>query len=118
MHRDGDVMLPEDVEVVVATMAGLAPGSYAIFAKTTVVGDVGGADGTRCTLTADGSTDYAETEDKVDRATLSTHALATFGGTGVATLSCLHTGKKNPVARQTKIIAIRIDSVVSSAVTG
>jgi hypothetical protein len=99
-------------------MAGLEPGSYALYGKTTVVGKVGGDDWTRCTLTAGTSTDYAETEDKVDRVTLPTHVLATFAGTGAAALSCLHTGKKEPVARETKIIAIRLDTATREAVQG
>jgi hypothetical protein len=112
------VTLTEDVDVVIATMSGLAPGSYALSAKTTIVGKQGGNDWTRCTLDAGASSDWAETEDKVDRVTMQAAVLATFAGTGTVTYSCLHTGKKDPVARQTKIIAIRIDSVVRTPVTG
>jgi hypothetical protein len=124
VYRDEDQDLPEDVEVTVATMANVDPGAYAVFGKTTVVTLAGGSGGsgayTRCTLDAGGvSTDYAETEPKVHRATLQTHVLATFGGMGTVTLRCLHASDNGThVARQTKIIAVRIDSVSREAVSG
>jgi collagen triple helix repeat protein len=124
VYRDDDQDLPDDVEVTVATMSNVDPGSYAIFAKTTIV-HVAGGDGhdpyTRCTLDAGGgSTDYAESDPhKVDRATLQAEVLATFAGTGTITLRCLRVSDKGTyVARQTKIIAVKIDSVTTEAVSG
>jgi hypothetical protein len=117
VSHDDDQDLPEDVEVVVATMADVQPGSYVVFAKTTVV-QLSGADGgsawTRCTLDTGVDTDYAETEPKVDRATLQTHLVTTLVSPGTITLRCQHVGDHGThVARETKIIAIQVDTATS-----
>jgi hypothetical protein len=115
--HDDDQDLPEDVEVVVATMSSLEPGSYVVFAKTTVVqlsGGDGGHPWTRCTLDTGADTDYAETEARVDRATLQTHLVTTLASPGTITLRCQRAGEDGTyVARETKIIAIRVDTATS-----
>jgi hypothetical protein len=134
VYRDGDQALPDNVEVTVATMSNVAAGSYAVFAKTTVVQTAvsGGAAVnafTRCTLDAGGtSTDYAETELgrgdawEAGRATLQAHVLTTFGSTGTIVLRCRRINNSGSpraaVARQTKIIALALGSITRTAVTG
>jgi hypothetical protein len=117
VFHDDDQDLPEDAEVVVATMADVQPGSYVVFAKTTVVqvtGGDGGSAWTRCTLDTGVDTDYAETEPKVDRATLQTHLVTTLVSPGTITLRCQRVGDQGThVARETKIIAIQVDTATS-----
>jgi hypothetical protein len=115
-------------------MSNVPAGSYAVFAKTTVVQTAvsGGAAVnafTRCTLDAGGpSTDYAETELgrgdawESGRATLQAHVLTTLSSTGTIVLRCRrinNSGSPRPaVARQTKIIALSLGSATRTAVTG
>jgi hypothetical protein len=111
------------VEVTVATMTSVDPGSYAVFGKTTVEklsGSNGQGPSISCTLDAGGaSTDQAQTEGRVGGTTLPTQVLTTFAGTGTITLRCVRdSGNGTYVARQTKIIAVRIDSVTRQTVSG
>jgi hypothetical protein len=123
VHRDGDQDLAT-TDTVVATMANVDPGSYLVFAKTVVAQTLGGPDQqpyTRCTLDAGGTNDFAESDQGKDgpRTTLSTHLAVTFAGSGTVTLSCLNTNKGGTfVARETKIIALKVDSLTADAVLG
>ncbi len=114
-------------------MANVPAGSYVVSGKTTVVQTevVGGGllnASTRCTLVAGANTDYAETElgraspDESGRATLHTNVTTTFTGTGTITLTCRRGNNsgtpKASVARQTKIIAVKVDTATRTAVTG
>jgi hypothetical protein len=117
VFHDDDQDLPDDVEVVVAALANVQPGSYVVFGKTTVV-QLSGGDGanawTRCTLDTGVDTDYAETEPKVDRATLQTHLVTTLVSPETITLRCQRVGNNGThVARETKIIAIQVDTATS-----
>jgi len=120
-------------------MANVPPGAYVVFAKTTMVQTVdagtGGTDAFgRCTLNGDPTTntatdDYAETEigragssGAIGRATLETHVTVTLTATGSFTLRCRRTdnsGASEPVvARETKIIAIKLGSATRTPVGG
>jgi hypothetical protein len=108
-------------------MTSVDPGSWVVFAKTTVVQtETGASNGyTRCTLDAGGaSTDYAESEvggggGEARRATLQTNVLAMFASPGTIVLRCRTNGSsRTTVARQTKIIAVQVDGVTRTAVTG
>ena len=82
----------------------------------------------RCTLEAGGtSTDYAETEAGfgdffgTTRATLHMNVLASFTGPGTITLSCRSDGhhfSDPPLARQSKIVVIQVESIARSAFGG
>jgi len=137
-YRDGDMVLPDDTTVTVATLSSLAAGSYVIFAKTTVVqtepsGGAGANAYTRCTVNGDPSTnvatdDYGETElgrgdaFEVGRATLQTSVSLSLSTTGSVSLRCRRGNSsgspRTAVARETKVIAIKVDSVTRSAVSG
>ncbi len=122
VHRDGDQDLSA-TDTVVATMANVAPGSYVVFGKTTVVQTQGGKDqpDTVCTLDAGGTSDYAEVDQGKEgpSITLSTHLVVTFAGTGTITLSCRNTNKNGTFsARETKVIALKVGSVTADPVLG
>jgi hypothetical protein len=121
----------------VATLTNLPAGDYVIMAKTTVVQTVtsGGAnvgEFTRCTLNGDPVTptaadDYASTElgygnsYEVGRATLHTQLTIEFTTPASITLKCRRNNTNNStgaVARETKLIAIKVDAITRSAVTG
>ena len=123
VHRDGDQDLT-DIPATVATMANMDPGSYVVFGKTTVTQTSGGnvqRPYSRCTLDAGSVSDYADSDlgKESQSITLSTHLVVSFGGTGTITLSCLNTNKNGTfVARETKIIALKVDSLTADAVLG
>jgi len=126
--------------VTIATMTNVAPGAYVVFAKTTMVqtslaGDGGPGSFARCTLNGDPTTntatdDYAETEigrggdaqGDVGRATLETQVTTTLGATGSFTLRCRRTdnngGGELVVARETKIIAVKLGTATRTPVSG
>jgi hypothetical protein len=137
------VTLDDGQDTTVATMTNLPPGSYVVFAHTTVVErhSLGhDEEVTRCTLDAGGtSTDYAETDAGLGelvgttRATLHLNVLTSFSGTGTIVLRCRsdrhndsreddddgdgHGHHSNAsLARQTKIIALELDTVSRLAV--
>jgi hypothetical protein len=123
LFRDGRVELPDGETVTVATFEDVEPGTYLIFAKTTVeAGTAGAEDGgsVRCSLngvpTANTtSDDTAETEygRRNETATLATQITQAYSQTGSARLRCLRTsssGKGDVVARETKIILVPIGS--------
>ena len=131
--------LPDNANVTLATMTGVDAGTYVIMAKTTVVqtatsGGAGPIAPTRCTLQGDPSTnvttdDFAETElgrgDAAEsgRATLQTTVTQTFASSGSSILlRCRRTNNsgsaKTAVARETKIVVIKVDTATRTAVTG
>jgi len=108
-------------------MASVAAGSYVVYAKTTVVQTGtggGGSSATRCTLDAGGgSTDYGETDlgksaGESGRATLSMNVTAVFTATGTIVVRCRLGSPQASVARQTKIIIVKVDTATRAAVTG
>jgi hypothetical protein len=122
VHRDGDAPLPRDTETTIATMANVAPGSYLFFGKTTVARLAGGENPkVHCTLDAGTSTDTSDDDGQKDDDffTLSTHLVVTLGGTSDVTLHCMLTGSNATfVARETKIIALKVDTVTADPVVG
>ena len=136
-YRDGDVVLTDNANVTVATLSNLAAGSYIILAKTTVVQTGSGSAGpnafTRCTLNGDPSTntatdDFAETElgrgDAAEsgRATLATHVTISLSTPTSVALRCRRVNNsgstRTAVARETKLIAIKVGSITRTAVSG
>jgi hypothetical protein len=131
------VNLPANTSVVVATL-NLPAGDYVIMAKTSVVqtdtsGGTQPPDFTRCTLNGDPATvptpgdDYASTDLgrgnawEVGRATLHTPLTIEFATPTSIQLRCrrTNTGSANlAVARETKLIAIKVDAITRMAVTG
>jgi len=118
-------------------MKGVEPGAYLVFAKTTLVdssasGDDGTIDAARCTLNGDPATnsatdDYAETElgreningNETGRATLQTQVTLNLSSAGSFTLICRQADTDDThVARETKIIAVKLDSASRAAVSG
>jgi len=119
-------------------MSDVEPGAYVVSAKTTLV-QIEASDGTlsgpidaaRCTLNGDPSSnsatdDYAETElgrvdrgNETGRATLQTQVTLNLSSMGSLTLICRrgNTGYTH-VARETKIIAVKLNSASRAAVTG
>jgi hypothetical protein len=121
----------------VATLTNLPAGDYVIMAKTSVVQTEpsGGAalnEFTRCTLNGDPANpsaedDYASTElgrgnsYEVGRATLHTQLTIEFTTPTSITLRCRRNNTNNTtgaVARETKLIAIKVDAITRTAVTG
>jgi len=121
-------------------MSAVPAGSYVFMAKTTVVqtGVSGGAGGsgsstifTRCSLLGDPAApniadDYASTEVgrgdawEVGRATLHTQTTQTLTAATDVTLRCRYGSNNNQavVARETKIIAIQLDTITSRTAVG
>jgi hypothetical protein len=100
-------------------MANVEPGSYVVFGKATLV-QLSGGDShnpyTRCTLDTGGSSDYAESDPKVNRATLQAQTVATLTTPGTITFTCLRVSDRGTwVAREAKIIAIQVGSATNDA---
>jgi hypothetical protein len=102
-------------------MTNVEAGAYAIFAKT--IADPQGAAAAWtviCTLDAGGaSTDSAEFkfDSNIDHnATVSLEVTRVFASTGSIVLSCRSSEAAN--ARNSKIVAIKVDTVTRAAVTG
>jgi hypothetical protein len=131
------VNLPANTSVVVATLTNLPAGDYVIMAKTSVVqtdtsGGTQPPDFTRCTLNGDPATptsgdDYASTDLgrgnawEVGRATLHTQLTIEFATPTSIQLRCRRNNTGSPnlaVARETKLIAIKVDAITRMAVTG
>jgi hypothetical protein len=112
------------VNQTIATMAGIAAGSYVFSAKTTIVSDTGTNDeaAITCTLDAGGTTDTSE--NRVVRLTTPARAVVqmqlvkTFAGTGSALVRCSSDASFTISARHTTIIAIKVDAVTRTAVNG
>ena len=101
----------------VATLGGLQPGSYVLFAKT----NQSASEFTegRCRLSAEG--DYDDSNRGLrPQGTPEAHSLMlvhSFGGPGAAVLAC-RTPDGNWSAADSKIIAIRVQSSSSNVVSG
>jgi hypothetical protein len=107
----------------VATLANLPAGSYAVIAKTELHSDAN--TDVLCTLTAGNDSDQSESfvgpsggAGSVFVDVLALAVTHTFSGTGEATVSCLRDLAANVTVSKTKIIATKVDSVTSTAVTG
>jgi hypothetical protein len=116
----------------VATTApnNLPAGDYKFDAKTTIdqtdaSGGQAAPGSTVCTLNAAGNTDSAETAIgrgdawEVDRATLNATVTATLPAATAVTYVCQRNGTNFPAneARQTRIIAIKVDTVTRTPLT-
>lgn len=119
-------------------MTNVGPGTYVVSAKTTLTqttpnGTVGTGSLVRCSVNGDpapgGSTstdDYSETHvwrgvnQEIGTQTLNTQVTATLATTGSFTLRCWRSDSANQdlVARESRIIAIKVDSAVRTAVGG
>ncbi|HWL32591.1 MAG TPA: hypothetical protein VNP89_03210 [Gaiellaceae bacterium] len=124
-YRDGSQALAT-TDTTVATMTNVVAGAYAISAKTIVDTPTSGSDFTAvCTLDAGGGdTDTASYDftpgvvsvDLSHEATLALHVNHVFAATGSIVLRCRSSDAS--VARNTKIVALKVDTVTREAVTG
>lgn len=93
----------------VATLGGIAPGAYVIFAKTDIQSDQ--LDGSRCRLQAGNSIDESNRGLRSNGTpeAQNLQLAQVFSSPGTATLSCRSTdGNWN--AADTKIVAVKVDS--------
>jgi hypothetical protein len=98
-------------------MTNVAAGSYAIFAKTIIDPGVTAEPIVACTLTAGGDVDTAEIAFPNDHmGPVNLQVTHTFPATGSIVLSCHSTWEAN--ARVTKIVALKVDTVTRTAVSG
>jgi hypothetical protein len=102
-------------------MANVGAGAYAIFAKTIIDANGGGASwSVTCTLDAGGtSVDTADFgfDSAIDHdATLSMEVTRVFAATGSIVLRCRSNAPAN--AHTSKIVAIKVDTITRQAVTG
>ena len=125
VYRNGDQDLQQNVDQTVATMASIPAGAYLFVAKTTIVasGVTGFNTGTvTCTLDAGGTTDTSEHQvgekDGASRGTLHLQLVKSFASTGTAVIRCLSDAGFNVLARHTTIVAVKVDTVSRTAVTG
>jgi hypothetical protein len=113
----------------------LPAGNYVFIAKaiidqtspTDTASGAGSAGFVACTLTASGNSDTAEApigrnkdDPEVDRATFNTEVTATLPASSAVTFACQRNGTvtRTLVARQIKIIAIKVNSVTRTSVSG
>ncbi|TMK38337.1 MAG: hypothetical protein E6G56_15140 [Actinobacteria bacterium] len=111
---------PDGVDKTVATLASLPAGSYAISAKANVTRNGGGATQGSCTLAAEGDNDTGLATLNQTLAVGSTIAVQlthTFAATGSATLSCSGIGGST-IATKIRLVAIKVGTASSTAVTG
>lgn len=113
----------------VATLTGLAPGVYAIFAKTIITSDPpssgllgqGETVSAHCILNAGGDTDEARallgTPGSLSPGVLNMQITRSFGSTGSAHLEC-QTAPAKWKASNTSIIAVRVGRAPRSPVEG
>jgi hypothetical protein len=122
VHRDGDAGLTRDTDVTIATMSNVDPGSYVIYGKTTAVRLAGGENPQfHCELTAGADNDFSEADGvkEFDHFTMGMHLVTTFAGTGTVTLHCSYSSSNATfVARETKIIALKVGTVTADPVVG
>ena len=106
-------------------MTNVVAGAYAISAKTIVDTPTSGSDfNAVCTLDAGGDTDIASYDftpgvvsvDLAHEATLSMEVTHVFAATGSIVLRCRSSDAA--AARNTKITAIKVDTITREAVTG
>ncbi len=123
MFRVGDQNLPQGVNQPVVTMAAIPAGAYMFTAKTTLVSDTGSdAANVVCTLDAGGTTDSSELRmvqlAVAARGTLQMQLVKSFAAPGTAVLRCNSDASFSVLARNTSIIAVKVDTVTRTAVTG
>jgi hypothetical protein len=104
-------------------MASIPAGAYMITAKTTVVSDTGYDEGAvTCVLDAGGTTDTSEFRlvqlTTSARGVLVMQLVKSFGSTGSAVVRCQSNASFSVVARHTTIIAVKVDTVSRTAVSG
>jgi Collagen triple helix repeat (20 copies) len=123
VFRNGDQNLPQNVNQVVATMAAIPAGAYMLTAKTTLVSDTGFAEATViCTLDAGGTIDTSEFRlvqlSTAARGIVQMQLVKTFAAPGTAIVRCNSDASFSVTARHTTIIAVQVDTVTRTAVTG
>ncbi|TMK74618.1 MAG: hypothetical protein E6G45_14615 [Actinobacteria bacterium] len=104
-------------------MASIPAGAYMFAAKTTLVSATGLAMGTVvCTLDAGGTTDRSEIRmvqlDVAAAGTVQMQLVKTFASPGTAVVRCNSDASFSIVARHTTIIAVKVDTVSRTAVSG
>ncbi|MGH3073268.1 MAG: hypothetical protein ACRDNB_13520, partial [Gaiellaceae bacterium] len=123
-YRDGGQAVAT-TDTTVATMTNVVAGAYTISAKTVVDTPTSGSDFTAvCTLDAGGDTDLAYYDftpgvvsvDLAHEITMSMQVTHVFAATGSIVLKCRSSDAST--ARNTKIMAIKVDTVTREAVTG
>jgi hypothetical protein len=125
IRTSGPTAIPASSSLTtVATMSNIAPGSYVIYGKFTMLHS--GADAnTRCELTAGDKTDASRT--RILGGSLETHTtelVQTFASTGTATLGCAANagswagGTTGPESTSARIIAIKVGSASTEVVGG
>jgi hypothetical protein len=123
VFRNGDQNLPQNVDQTVATMASVPAGSYVFVAKTTLVSDTGSdSANVVCTLDAGGTVDTSELRmvqlSVAARGTVEMQLVKTFASTGNAVVRCQSDASFTIVARHTTIVAMKVDTVTRTAVSG
>jgi hypothetical protein len=123
VFRAGDQNLPQGVNQTVATMAGIPAGAYMFMAKTTLVSDTGSdAANVVCTLDAGGTIDTSELRmvqlAVAARGTVVMQLVRTYAAPGTAVVRCQSEAAFGVVARNTSIVAVKVDAVTRTAVTG
>jgi hypothetical protein len=108
-------------DTTVATMAGVAAGSYAITAKASIFTTSAAAmTHTTCSLAAGGTTLDTTTfalSPQNDTSHLTMIGTAAFGATSSIVLRCrAESGTTD--ARMSRIVAVKVDSIQRDAVTG
>jgi hypothetical protein len=104
-------------------MSSIPAGAYMFVAKTTLVAATGFDMGTVvCTLDAGGTTDTSEFRmvqlDTAARATVEMQLVKAFASTGTAVVRCQSDASFSITARHTSIIAVKVDAVTRTAVSG
>ncbi len=104
-------------------MAAIPAGSYTLTAKTTLVSNTGSDEGTViCTLDAGGTIDTSEFRmvqlSTAARGTVQMQLVRTFAAPGTAIVRCNSDASFIVTARHTTIIAVKVDTVTRTAVTG
>jgi hypothetical protein len=106
-------------------MASVPAGAYMVTAKTTLAqtDNANAAYQVTCTLVAGGATDTAEAEvgrqkEGAAIATIHLQLVHSFAVAGSVVLSCNSPGSFQVAARHTTIVAVKVDTVTRTAVTG
>jgi hypothetical protein len=104
-------------------MSNIPAGSYAFTAKTTLVSNTGSAEAAiTCTLDAGGTTDKSEFRlvqlSTPARGVVQMQLTKTFAGTGTAVIRCQSDASFTVTARHTTIVAIKVDTISRTAVSG
>jgi hypothetical protein len=123
VSRDAGPVVTPTVNTPVATLANLPAGNYAVVAKTEVHASAN--TDVLCTLTAGTDSDVTESfvgptgvGGAVFVDVLSSELVHTFAAPGQVQLTCLHDLASTVTYSNTKIIATKLGSASSAAVTG